>query len=560
MADGSLADLIADDPAGAWYALDCLDARESLHDFCGFVELPGVAQGQRDDGSPLTADDDEDDDAIAFAEIVRPTAAHHRLMIDVLERVERGELRRVMFFLPPGSAKSTYGSVAFPAWYMGRKKGRNVGVATYATTLARKIGRRVRSIVRQKRYQDVFGLTLAADQGAADEWALTNGNEFMGAGILAGWTGNRLDGIVIDDPVKNREDASSPQIQTKTKEEYDATINTRLKPGGWVVLIQTRWDEDDLAGQILPEEWDGESGDILCRDGLVWHVVCIPAEAEENDPLGRKPGEMLWPEWFGKDPIFWTNARNNAATWYALYQQRPSGREGSFFMRSWFRRYRPADIEGKLFRKYMASDHAPTEGEDSDPSTCRVFGVDAPGDLFYLDGFSHRADMSVTADRIVGNLKDPGREADRPAIDGLIRKHQPFAWFPEDDNNWKSAAPFIRKRMREEGVLCRIEPISPHGHDKAVKAQSAQGMAASGRVWVPEGPEGDAIIEQLVKFPTGRHDEEVDVLAIMCRAIAMAHPAVIPPAPAEPLGPPKGINDMTMNQLLEMQTPKRDRV
>lgn len=556
--DEELADLIADDPKAAWYALDCADARDSFHDFCGLVELPGVAASFEPPTNSL--DDDQDDGSVVdltFRPIETPPAAHHKILIDLCERLEAGKTRRAMVFMPPGSGKSMYASVAFPAWCMGRKRGRNVGVATYATGLARKVGRRIRSIVRQKVYHDIFGTTLSGDQSAADEWALDNGNEFMGAGLMAGWTGNRLDGAVIDDPVKNREEASSPTIQAKIKEEYDATINSRLKPGGWVLLILTRWDENDLAGQILPEGWDGESGPIKCRDGLEWEVICIPAEAEQNDVLGRKPGEMLWPEWFGKDPIFWTSARKNARTWSALYQQRPSPMDGTFFRKEWFRRYRPADIEGKSFRKYLTSDHAPTDSDTSDPSTARVWGVDQLSDLYLLDGFSHRETMDVTADKIVGNLKDQQRDPSRPAYTGLIRKHEPFAWFPEDDNNFKSAAPFITKRIREEGVFVRIEPMSPHGGDKAAKAQSAQGMAASGRVWVPEGPEGDAIIDQYVKFPAGKNDEEVDNIAIMGRAIAMAHPAIVPPEKAAP-GPLKGPMDLTFNQLIAMQTTHDD--
>ncbi len=233
---------------------------------------------------------------------------------------------------------------------------------------------------------------------------------------------------------------------------------------------------------------------------------------------------------------------------------------GMFFKKTWFRRFRLGD-EPRHLRKYLTSDHAPTENEDNDPSAVRVWGLDPLGDLYLLDGFSHFETMDKTANKVVGNLKEHNRRADEPLIDGLIRKHEPFAWFPEDDNNWKSAAPFIEKRMREEGVWTIIAPMSPHGQDKASKAQSAQGMAASGRVWIPEGPEGDAIIEQLDAFPTAPHDEEVDNIAIMGRAIAMAHPALVPPVAEERPHDPKGIRDMTFDQAMEtLMQPKRDRV
>lgn len=533
MPDGSsLADWIADNPAKAWRALDCADARDSLHDFCGMVELPGVPVGE------------EVDEAVdqRFLPIETPQAAHHKKLLDLCQRIEAGEVRRAMVFMPPGSAKSLYASVAFPAWVMGKRRRYNVGVATYGTDLARKVGRRIRSIVRQKTYQEIFGTTLAADQASANEWALDNGNEFMGQGILAGWTGNRLDGLVIDDPVKNREEADSPVMQVKVRSEYDDSLKSRLKPNGWVLLIQTRWNENDLSGGLLPEGWNGESGPILCRDGLVWEVLCIPAEAEDNDPLGRKPGEMLWPEWFGRDPDFWTAARRNLRTWSALYQQRPAPAEGTFFQREWFRRYRPGS-EPTHLKRYITSDHAPSDGADSDPSGARVWGLDPKNDIYLLDGFLHREKMDKTADRIIG----------------LIKKHEPFAWFPEDDNNWKAAEPFILLRMRQEGAFTRLAPMSPHGQDKAAKAQSFQGMAAMGCVFVPEGPEGDAIIEEYVKFPAGAHDEEVDMAAIMGRAIAMTHPAIVPPE-EEKKPPARGIENITWDELMAAQTPRRDRV
>lgn len=557
----ALAEWAAENPAAAWHALNCADARDSLGDFCGMIEIPGA---------PIGEEPDDATDA-AFAPVETPPAAHHKLLIEKLESVERGDIKRLMIFMPPGSAKSTYASVCFPAWFMGRKQRRNVIVATYASDLARKIGRRMRSIVKQPVYREIFGTGLSADVAAAHEWTLDNGNEFMGGGILSGITGNRADGLVIDDPVKGRKDAESPTVQKSTKEEFDDSLKTRLKPGGWIVMILTRWSQKDLAGQILPEEWDGESGPILCRDGLVWEVLCIPAQAEQNDPLGRKPGEMLWQEWF--DEAHWALYRGQPRTWSALYQQRPAPADGTFFRREWFRRYR-LGTEPPNLRKYLTSDHAPTDDEANDPSGCRVWGVAQNNHLYLLDGFNHHATMDLTADRIVGNVQaakdaeargepftrfEEGKEVPRVVRTGLIRQHEPFAWFPEDDNNWKSAAPFIVSRMRRENVRTRIEPMSPNGSDKAAKAQSFQGLAADGMVWIPEGPEGDAIINEYVRFPAGAHDEEVDMAGIIGRAITMAHPAIVPPAVPETVAP-KPLPETTYDELLAMQPVERDRI
>ena len=181
----------------------------------------------------------------------------------------------------------------------------------------------------------------------------------------------------------------------------------------------------------------------------------------------------------------------------------------------------------KDLRKYISSDHAPAGTDDSDFSCVRVWGIDAPGDLWLLDGFRHQATLDVTAERVIG-CKAEGKK-------GLLEKHRPLCWFPEDDNNWKAIAGFVTKQMRAESRHCRIEPMSPHGADKAVKAQAFQGMAASGCVWIPVGPEGDDVLDQYVRFPGGKNDDEVDTAAVIGRAIDQAHPALLlPKKPAEP--------------------------
>jgi hypothetical protein len=181
-----------------------------------------------------------------------------------------------MIFLPPGSAKSTYASVCFPPWFMGRKPRSNIITLSYGADLARKFGRRCRSIVRTNHYQEIFETSLSADSTAADEWELQNGSTYMANGLIAGVTGNRADGLVIDDPVRGIKDADSEAFQKSTYEAYIFDARTRLKPNGWQLIIQTRWNPNDLSGQLLPEGYDGRTGLIKCRDGHEWFVVCIP--------------------------------------------------------------------------------------------------------------------------------------------------------------------------------------------------------------------------------------------------------------------------------------------
>lgn len=292
-------------------------ARDSVLHYANAIDVPGRPIG-------------DEDDTDFFQPVETTIADHHRLLLEKLEETSNKPHGRMMVFMPPGSAKSTYASVVFPSRYLGAKPNRKVILASYGDDLARKMGRRTRSIVRQKRYKGIFGCELTADSQAAQEFSLTNGSEYMACGILSGITGNRAHGIIIDDPVKGREQADSPTIRDKTWNAYEDDLKTRLIPGGWIVIIQTRWHEDDLSGRILPEDWKGESGKILCRDGNEWEVMCLQARCEVlNDPLGRKQGEYLWPEWF--DQKHWAQFESNPRTWASLYQQLPRPLEGTLF-------------------------------------------------------------------------------------------------------------------------------------------------------------------------------------------------------------------------------------
>ena len=323
-------------------------ARTSLVDFSQAIDVPGVPMGD----APADEEDEHgklkqrfEEVQVQYRMIESRVALHHLLMMQAIQRCIETPRGRLMIFAPPGSAKSTYASVLAPAWAMGRRPNTQIILASYATSIAAKQSRKVRSIVRDPMYTGIWHErpVLNDDQRAIDDWQLSNGSSMMAAGLLAGITGNRADGVIIDDPVANREQADSATLREKTYNEYIDTAMTRAKPDMWALIIQTRWHEEDLAGAILPADYSGESGLIDCRDGQRWEVLCIPAEAErEDDVLGRKQGEFLWPEWFPRS--HWTTWRDNpraARTWAALYQQRPAPFTGVHFNREMFRMYDP---------------------------------------------------------------------------------------------------------------------------------------------------------------------------------------------------------------------------
>ena len=261
-------------------------ARTNLVDYARYIEVPGAPVGE-------TISDDEDEDGLSYRPVETELAEHHEIILNATQRCIERHRGRTMLFLPPGSAKSTYATVVASTWAVGRQPGFKVICASYGSDLARKFGRRMRSIAKQKQFKVLFDTSLSPESSAADEWALLNGSEFMAGGILSGITGNRADFVPIDDPVKGREAADSEIIRNKTEDAYQDDILTRLKPSGSIMMTLTRWHQDDLAGRYLPENWAGESGMIECRDGETWEVICIPAQAERSDDYAGPPtGEV----------------------------------------------------------------------------------------------------------------------------------------------------------------------------------------------------------------------------------------------------------------------------
>lgn len=496
-------------------------AKRSLSHFATLIDVPTV---------PLTDADDEDRFTVMK---LGSLVAHHALICRELQAVAEGRTQNLMLLLPPGSAKSTFADVVFIPWFMAKYPRRNVILASYASEITRKQGRRARQVVRSQGFQALFpNAQLSPVSSAADEWAMTHGGEFMGGGLMSGLTGNRAALGIVDDPIAGREEAESTTTRQKTWDAYIDDFCSRLIPGAPQVLIQTRWHQDDVAGRILPENWAGESGDFDGRDGRKWRVLCLPAICERaDDPLGRKIGETLWPEWFSNE--HWEPFRRNPRTWSSLYQQRPSPEEGTFFKREWFKRYRLDELPTTL-RKYGSSDYAVTD-KGGDFTTHRIWGVDEHSGLWLLPG-GYRAQES--SDKWIDAKLD------------LIATHNPFAWFGEGGVIQKAIEPALLRRMKERSIMGRLEWL-PSIADKPTRARGFQARAAMGTVHIPEGPEGDAILDEYLRFPTGRHDDDVDNASLIGRALDMTHPAIVPPVKTD-ANPPRGIMDATWNEALRV--------
>lgn len=430
-------------------------------------------------------------------------ADHHHRICDKLEAVERGEIDRLMIFMPPRHGKSELASKRFPAWCLGRNPQRQIIAASYNSDLANDFGRNVRNIVDEPEFREVFpSVTLATDSYAANRMNTNHGGAYVAAGVGTAVTGRGAHIALIDDPFKDREEADSERRRDLVWDWYRSTLFTRLMPGGAIVLIQTRWHEDDLAGRLLAAE------------AAQWEVLELPAIDAD--------GKALWPEWYDEQALERIKATIGPREWSALYQQRPQPDEGTFFQRDWLKEWEKLPE----VRYYGTSDYAVTDG-DGDYTVHRVWGIDASGGIYRVDGWRGQATSDVWIEKKLD----------------MIAKYKPYAWFGEGGVIQKAIEPALRRRMRERQVFCRLEWM-PSVADKPTRARSFQAMAASGRVRFEPG----ADIAEFLSFPAGKHDDDVDTASLIGRAIDQAHPAILKtpdkPAPRRDYGMnPEPIDD-----------------
>jgi predicted phage terminase large subunit-like protein len=421
---------------------------------------------------------------LAFTEYTNPLyrrAQHHEQIAAKLEAVERGEIDRLMIFMPPRHGKSELASKRFPAWCLGRDPKRQIIAASYNSDLANDFGRNVRNLVAEPEFSHVFpDVTLASDSQAANRMNTNHGGAYVAAGVGTAVTGRGAHIALIDDPFKDREEADSERRRDLVWDWYRSTLFTRLMPNGAIVIIQTRWHEDDLAGRLLESE------------GGQWDVLELPAV---------KDGAALWPEWYDIDALNRIKATIGPREWSALYQQQPQPDEGTFFQRAWFKEWtKKPDL-----RLYGTSDYAVTDG-GGDYTVHRVWGIAGDGSIYRVDGWRGQTSSDVWIDKKID----------------LIAKHKPLAWFGEGGVIQKAIEPMLKRRMIERKTHCRLEWL-PSVHDKPTRARSFQARAAMGKVFFEPG----ADLSEFLVFPAGKHDDEVDTASLIGRAIDQAHPAII---------------------------------
>ena len=419
-------------------------------------------------------------------------APHHRLIVDALEAVERGEIKRLMVCMPPRHGKSELASRRFPAWFIGRNPTRQIIAASYNADLATDFGREVRNIVNSPEFKALFPeVTLSQDSQAANRWHTSAGGIYVAAGVGTAVTGRGADVLLIDDPFKDRQEADSELQRKRVWDWFVSTAYTRLMPGGAIVVINTRWHDDDLSGRLLAQASED------------WKLLSLPA---------LTAGEALWPEWYPVERLEQIRSTIGDREWSALYQQNPAPDEGDYFKRDWFGEY---DQAPKSLNVFAASDYAVTDG-GGDYTEHGVIGVDWSGDWYVLDWWRGQ----TTADEWIDRKCD------------LIKRHKPQRWFGEAGVIRKAIEPYLKRRMEERHAYCWIEWL-PSISDKPTRARSFQALASMGKVKLPKNAPWKAdLLSQLLRFPAGKHDDGVDVLSLLGRGMEMVTDAT-PEQPPE---------------------------
>lgn len=412
-----------------------------------------------------------------------PTLPHAKIICQYLTALYNREIENLAIFMPPQHGKSYHFSQRFPAFVLGASGGKAlVATTSYTIDIARKNSRATRALVDDPQYP--FDIQMASDARAVDEWYTTAGGGVKAAGVGGSLTGFGATLIIVDDPFKGMAEANSPHQREEVWEWWQTTVQTRQRANTSKLLAQTRWHQDDLAGRIQNTK--------AARN---WTFLHLRSLAEEGDPLGRKPGEILWPG--GPKPLSVEDGEISSRGWAALYQQRPMPAEGLIFKAAWFANEYYSVPEAT--RTVVAVDGAWKEGVASDRSALAHWGTDT----------REHWPIAVTA----GRWEYPDL---RRRLIEFCAYCRPNKVIIEDA---ASGTALIADLKRETSLpIVGVKPIA----SKVARVEAVTPYFESGRVRVPHEAawKADWLAEHL-DFPGGAHDDMVDTTAMALADLAV---------------------------------------
>jgi predicted phage terminase large subunit-like protein len=416
-------------------------------------------------------------------------APHHRIICDALDRAVRGKVQRLIIAAPPAHAKSVYTSHNFPAFWLGNHPKDKIIAASHTQPFAAEIGGKVRSLVGNPLYKQLFELEVSADTRAKDRWDTTAGGEYYTTGVNGTVVGRRANLILIDDPYKSKQLAYSPGERKKISDWYFTDVEPRLLPGGVVIVIATRWHEDDLSGELLKKS---EKGDIEPFELISLPAIC---EDPENDPMGRAYGEALWPSQYPLERLRkLESGMPDPDEWNALFQQKPKPSATGEIKSEWFGKFDKLPNDEPYLR-IVSWDTAGTTNERSDYTVGLAISIGLKSRHFFITDMYREKREFHNLMRDIPAFNNKGEPAHAVLIEN------------------KGTGTSLIQVLRNAGQ--NIIPIAPQKlGDKEFRFELAVPAMEGGRVHIPrKAPWTAQFLEEILTFPGGQHDDVVDAFS-----------------------------------------------
>jgi len=478
-------------------------------------------------------------DILEFTKELEPNYLAGWVHKDICYRLERfsreildGRSPRLMLLVPPRHGKSLLASQIFPAWHLGHRPDHEIINVGYNLELPTRFSRRVREIIQQPEYQAVFPDTqLDPDSRSVEAWLTTKRGGFTAAGKGGGITGKGAHVMIVDDPIKNMEEADNFDIREKLEDWYFAAAYTRLAPGGGVLIIETMWHDDDLAGRLISKMEFDDKADMF--EIIRYPAISTHYEYRHNDTyeiertdtpitlpdhtLLREPNQALHPERYPLEYLERVKANAPARVFSALYQQDPVPEEGLFFTQDMFH-ITPSHPSLKHRRFYIAWDFAISEKRRADYTVGVCLMQDESDNLYVVDLVRFQGDSLRITSEFISMIQRWGDVPGSHVVLGV-----------EDGQIWKSLKDSLKAQMREEKAYVSIQVLTALS-DKETRAGPLQGRMGMKRFWFFEdSPWLKDAVREMSRFPAGRNDDIVDALSWAVRLAAGKKP-IKPPA------------------------------
>jgi|TARA_R110000764_G_scaffold64618_1_gene135876 predicted phage terminase large subunit-like protein len=456
-----------------------MDGVEDFSQFLTDEELMKVAP-MLERLNKLDEREEKQKDFMSFVKYVWPDfieGAHHKIYAEKLQAVADGKIKRLIINMPPRHTKSEFASYLFPTWLMGRDPTKKIIQATHTAELAVGFGRKVKNLIENEDFQDIFpDVKLAVDAKASGRWSTNAGGEYYAVGVGGALAGRGADLAIIDDPVSEQDALSSTALDT-IYEWYTSGPRQRLQPGGSIIIVMTRWSIRDLTAKVLAKQSE--------KGADKWEIVEFPAIMPS--------GKSLWPEYWKLEELEGVKASIPVGKWNAQYMQNPTAEEGAIIKREWWQKWEKEDPPecNYIIQSY---DTAFSKSDRADYSAVTTWGI-------FTEPKTNEEHIMLL-DAVKGRWEFPQLKEE---ANELYKLYDPDMVLIEQ----KGSGMPLTQELRRMGIP--VTPFTPsRGADKFTRMHSCAPVFESGMVWCPETNFADEVMEECASFPNGEHDDLAD--------------------------------------------------